>query len=198
MKIAIVSPALISSKSGKMMKILSDNFRNKDSRGSELHRKLEEGNLTVRELCCYVSGAGYFTNKLRYAQRFFERQLIITPFGLVSPDHRLSRNIVDRWMGIDLKNPEDFKITKDMMPSDVSEDDILVLIGSVEYLRVFDRESAWNLFYPTELKGKSNTEKSEILRNAVEMGRELTYERVEISGPRDARQSILKDFLDGQ
>ena len=195
MKVALVSPALISSKSSKMAKILRDDFRSRGSRGSELHRKLEKGDLTVRELCFYVSGAGYFTSKLRYAERFFERQLIITPSGLLPPDYRLSRDIVNEWMDIDLKNPEEFKITRDMMPN-VSEDDVLVLIGSVEYLGVFDREAKWNLFYPRELRGKGNAEKSRILRNAVETGRELTYEPVEIGGPSDARQSTLRDLLD--
>lgn len=194
----MVSPALISSKGRKVKKILSDDFKSKDSEGSELHRKLEEGDLTVRELCCYVSGAEYFNNKLRYAERFFERQLVITPIGLVPPDYRLSRDIVDEWMKINLKNPEEFRITKDMMPSDISEDDILVLIGSRKYLGVFDRESEWNLFYPIELKGKRNTEKSKILEDAVETGRELTYERVKIGEPSDTKQSTLKDFLDGQ
>ena len=195
MKVALVSPALISSKSSKMAKILSDDFRSRGSRGSELHRKLEKGDLTFRELCSYVSGAGYFTSKLRYAERFFERQLIITPSGLLPPDYRLSRDIVNEWMDIDLKNPEEFKITRDMMPN-VSEDDVLVLIGNVEYLGVFDKEAKWNLFYPRELRGKGNAEKSRILRNAVETGRELTYERVEIGGPSDARQQTLRDLLD--
>jgi len=196
MKVALISPALIKSKDGKISKILNNTFQSKNAKGKILYNKLKKGTLSVKELCCYISGANYFTNKLKYGERYFEKQLIITPLGLLHPDHKLNiKDIESKWIGKDLKNPKEFTITEDMIP-DINKDICFILIGSEEYLKVFNNLMTWNLFYPLELRGKTNVEKSKILNHAINTGKELTYQHIKefIKKSNKNVQLTLKNF----
>lgn len=172
-KVMLISPARTN---GSTIEKLLYKSWGKETKGRRLKRKIEKDGVTIEELFSYVTGANYFDNKLKYAQKWAKKFWIIVPDGISSHKRKIGEKELERWHQKDVKKDKEvIEVIRKSIGSSLRNYEKAVFLGSKEDYKDHLELIKDRVFYPKKLGGKSNWEKGAILKDALQKGKELDY-----------------------